>query len=363
MIRKICLSLFFAGFLALGLCIFLHPVREKSMEENRQLQTFPETSAARVFSGEFESEFENFLSDQFPERNLFMGLATGLKKAEGKRDLQDTYLGRDHYFFEKVLDSDLTRKQMESNVGVLSQLADRHQEVEFSAMLVPSSGISLPDYLPGGAKVYDAGKLYEMAKENLGRVKLVNPSQALYGDPANYYRTDHHWTALGAYRAYQVLMEGQGAYQRDLPEPVSQDFLGTLYSKTQDASAVADSIVLPQVDEGIQVKVDGEEQSLYDMAALDRKDQYEVYLGGNFGLVEIQNPGAKGGCLLVIKDSFFNSIAPYLTADYEKIVLVDPRFFPGMWESLFESYKPDRVLALYELNNFAVDQNLVKLLM
>ena len=123
-----------------------------------------------------------------------------------------------------------------------------------------------------------------------------------------------------------------------------------------------DSISIPKIPEGLTVTSADKEIPLYNMDKLKEKDQYAVYFGGNDPLVTIDNYfSSKGGTLFVIKDSFANSIVPLLSWDFSKIVMVDLRYETRPMKMLLDMYKPDHVLVLYEMSNFASSTEVAKL--
>ena len=77
------------------------------------------------------------------------------------------------------------------------------------------------------------------------------------------------------------------------------------------------------------VVCDGKDGALYDLSALEQKDKYELFLGGNYGQCVITTGTENGKHLLLVKDSFANSFVPFLTGDYETITMIDLRVLPG----------------------------------
>ena len=113
--------------------------------------------------------------------------------------------------------------------------------------------------------------------------------------------------------------------------------------------------------DGVSVTADGKESSVYNMAAAGEKDKYKVFFGGNYGQTVITGGCKNGKTLLMIKDSFANSLAPMLTADYETIIMLDMRYFAGSTQQLIEDYGVDEILFVAEMSGFANDRNLIKL--
>ena len=155
-----------------------------------------------------------------------------------------------------------------------------------------------------------------------------------------YYRNDHHWTSLGAYVAYLELSDELGYTPISLDSftrvSVADDFLGTTHSSAGLPFTSFDSIDLYRYegDEDYTVevvmgdtvqKLDG----LYDLTKLGSKDKYSVFLGGNYSHVRVTKDGdAEREKLVIIKDSFANSLLPFLARHY-RILAVDPRYKTG----------------------------------
>ena len=108
-----------------------------------------------------------------------------------------------------------------------------------------------------------------------------------------------------------------------------------------------------------------ETDSVYDRSKLKEKDKYAFFFGGNYGEVHVQNRAAdeenKGRNVLVIKDSFANSFAPFLTQNYENIYMIDLRYYNGDMKAYLQEHDITDVLVLYNISNFISDRNIYKL--
>ena len=112
----------------------------------------------------------------------------------------------------------------------------------------------------------------------------------------------------------------------------------------------------------VTVEYDGtKHDSVYDESKLQTKDKYTVFFGGNYGEVVINTDSDSKKTLLVIKDSFANSMVPYLLDDYSRIIMVDLRYYRGNLQQEVEDNSVTDLLFLYEMSNFAQDNNLYKL--
>ena len=98
--------------------------------------------------------------------------------------------------------------------------------------------------------------------------------------------------------------------------------------------------------------------TLYDTSKLKGKDKYALFLGGNYPILDIKTTADSTDRLLIIKDSYANSLIPLLTAHYENIYVVDLRYFNGKLFQLMEQYEPEQgmdVLVLYDCIHFLED--------
>ena len=357
------------------LCL-VKPQTDFSENENRNLQTFPELSLPAVFSGQFMKQYDSYTADQFLFRDQWVSLATRELLAIGKRDNQKTYFGKDGYLF--AMDT-IDHQQMEKNQILLQEFLQKakqeNPELRSTVMIVPTSSAVLSDKLPYGAPVLqEAPLITSIGRSVEGLASFCDPTQVLLAHAGEeiYYRTDHHWTSLGAYYAYTAWADTQGLPVHGLTEyrirTVSDSFLGTTYSKANLTSIQPEAIQIferegapkaaMQVDTGKEVK---SFDSLYDESYLSQKDKYSYFLSSNNPLVSIDTGIKNGKTLLVVKDSFANSFVPFLTGDYERILVVDPRYQRSGILSLLKQESVTDVLVLYNLVNFCNDTNLISL--
>jgi hypothetical protein len=362
-IKTVFIAAVFSLLLLMGILTFALPDTGFSENENRVPAQKPALTLSSLADGSFGASLSDYLSDQIPMRQGMIRIETRLKLLLGRRDISGAYIGKDHYFFEKVTDNDIDMIRYERNLSFFEQLSEENPSVSFNAMLVPSSGVILEDRLPYKAQMYDAERLYLKAEEILSSCNVVNPTSLLMeaSEEYIYYRTDHHWTTRGAYLGYLALNGSGEIYSMPELEAVSADFYGTLYSKASGADAIPDTIELLPVDSSVKVTVNGESSALYDMSALSVKDKYSVFFGGNFSRIDIEGNGER--TILVIKDSFANCMIPFLLDDYGTVTVIDLRYTSESVRSLLSQGGYDEVLLLYELNNFAQDANIGKLLL
>lgn len=358
-----------AFFLALALLAGLTfgiPAREFSPNENRVLAGMPELTLQNVLSGAFQEELSAFLSDQIPLREFWIGMNTQIKKMLGKKEINGVYLGADGYYIQQFTEDDYSQSRFTAVLGLLKQFAGR-QNVPVALMAVPTPGVVLQDKLPSNAPMYEVDGIYDRIGAVLKEYQHIDLRGAFSAAQDQiYYRTDHHWTAYGAYLAYSQYCAALGLEARSFEsfgvEQVSDRFYGTIYSKTLDFAARPDAIYAPKALPEVTVTYNGKTvSSMYDESFLSQKDQYAYFFGGNWDLVRIDTQAGNGQRLLVIKDSFANSFVPYLTHDYEQIVMVDLRYFSGSVDALVQEYGITQVLVAYEMTNLLTDTDIAGL--
>lgn len=373
----------FAAALAIGGIVTVTAGhREYSDNENRYLTQFPKLVPEDVMTGEVQQELTDAFNDQFPGRDWLTALSTTVKKGIGMKDVGGVYLGKDHYYFEKIMNQNISRTDYFQNLRFVNRLASLSKDAEVTALLVPLPGQILKDKLPEHASLYDADAMYKTAKETLQNVKLVDIRKDMKearkqqkgagvqtsGETQVYYRTDHHWTQYGAYVGYKAYTESVGrkaaSYKSFDIKEFSDAFYGTLYSKALDSDAVPDTIELPEKLPEAEITCDGKEiDAVYDTAKKNEKDKYAVYFGGNYGEVDIRmkNPD-NDRTLVIFKDSFANSMVPFLMKDYAQIRMIDLRYFKRSVSNYMEENPADEVLVLYEMSSFAQADKLNKLM-
>lgn len=372
----------YSRFLSVVFCVFLGgllvwhlllPDRDRSDVENRTLAQFPEFSWEDLKDGSFTKGVEEYFADQFPLRDQWTGLKARAEQVLGKREFNGVYLCGDALIAKVEPPKDGLE---EKNLSYVSRLAER-TELPVYLGLIPSAAEIWRDRLPRGAESWDQAAFIARAAELEG-VEPVDFLTALRDHAGErtwegiFYRTDHHWTTLGAYYGYAALMEALGRGE-EVPEPeavkardlpVSNGFQGTLYSQSGIHWLEPDSIEFWVEESGLTVTSwrDGtpKEAGLYDWDYLGKKDKYSAFLGGNQPLCVIQNPEGEGK-LLVIRDSYADSLAPFLALRFEEVHLLDPRYYRYSAAKYAEDNGLDAIAVVYSVPNFITDRNLVLL--
>lgn len=337
-----------------------------SSVENRTLQAFPKLNAKRVLNGRFQKKYETYLSDQFPERDLWVKLQTMTERAFGKTESNGVYFGKDGYLLEKYQDKDIDNKIASKNINVLGKFVKEALKVsDVKVMMVPSKTFTLDNYLPAFAETYNENIFYNKLRKKLPDNVIIDICSILkeHADENIFYKTDHHWTTYGAWHGYNAYIKACGGNientgKKKKLKKVSDNFLGTTFSKVNMYSEKDEiNIYEPQSEmEVIYNLGEKTENTFYQTKFLKKKDQYSVFFGGNQAVLEISGGAKNNKTLFIVKDSFANCIIPFLAEDYEKVVVADMRHLNIGMTMLLRKYKPSDVLVLYNTIQFMQDK-------
>ena len=262
---------------------------------------------------------------------------------------------------------DSTAKKYADNVNaVADKLAGKANVYMLPIPL--SSGISLPDELYGKDIFADQ----KAAEQKIigymnGNVKSVALYDALLAHRTEYiyFRTDHHWTATGAYYAYEQFCKAKGI----TPTPISSykvdeydGFLGTFYrdsSQNATMGANPDKVVAyhPLSTEATLDYGDSENASLtrgkiiYDESDAPASLKYGAFITGDNAYSIINNPDVtNGSSCIVVKESFGNAFVPFLTDHYQTIYVLDYRYWKGSISQFAQSKGVQDVLFVNNLS-------------
>ena len=341
--------------------------RTYSPVEKRELQTRPEISITKVLDGRFQRKYESYLRDQFPGRDHWVSFQTDMELFMGKNEIHNVYIGKNHYLLEHYTEKEFDPQQISKNLQALEKFVGKaKQNADVHVMMVPTKSWVLREKLPAFAPHYKEQKFYDALQQKLEKEDVlisVEPVLDAHKEEEIYYRTDHHWTTLGAWYAYEQYTKAVGgdlqrAQGKKKFRCISKDFYGTTYAKINYARQ-ADKIEIYEPADKLRVVYNmGEKKTktLYDVSFLKTADQYSVFTGGNQAVLEITGGIKNGKTLLLIKDSFANSILPFLAEDYEKLVVVDLRQLNVSGDRLLGMFSPTDILILYNSAQFAQDK-------
>ena len=358
--NKIITSFFCLLLAASALAGLLVPDRYYSEREKRTLMQKPQFTIVDFVSGKFSDELEQYLTDQVPLRDGWVTMKTYLELAVGKRESGGVYIGRDKYLMDKF--TSYSKKQLAANAAALAELQKKlaAEGISMDTILVPVAAQVLTDKLPAYAPVADYAAILEvLTNAGVDTVDMLTALAAHSGENI-YYRTDHHWTSLGAYYAYCAWRGIEPNADEWTQEILCDNFHGTTWNKVPLPTVPAEEITAWYQHPTRHVSYNNgqyETESIYERKYLSGSDQYAVFLNSNHAQTVIEGSG-KSGKLLLIKDSYGNTFSQFPVEDYAEVHVLDLRFFKGDVTEYAKENDITDALVLYGVQNFVKDTNL-----
>ena len=377
--NKIMIALFCAvmvlGFV-LGLAFFLRPSYSES--EKRELTKFPTFTVSTFLSGAYTEQISTWFADTFPFREGLISLNDTIMSLKGFATEQfqsgaSNLGGQENQGGEDVKVETIAGYYITGDTAYEMYYQNKANSARYSALINAAA-----QKLDGKAKVYTVvvPLAYAYNDKVLQKTDASDPKAAIDGmygaithknaikvdaygalsahkDEYLYFRTDHHWTARGAYYAYTAYAQSAGltAHPLDYYERLEfEGFLGTLYSHTKAPALQKNPDVLeafvPQGSNNLYVHTaDGERQKF--TGGVVRKDtdrfypaaasKYNCFLTSDNPLgteqsyyCSIENPNIQdGSAVVLVKESFGNCFAPFLVDHYQYVYIIDYRYFDG----------------------------------
>ena len=370
----------YAIFLTALFCAFIgvfmvanavSPDRASSELENRVLQQKPKLSLDSLTSGSFMREFETYVTDQFVGRDSWIAAKALSERLLGKQENNGVYFCQDDTLIARFDQPDAQR--LSDNLGYVEALAEK-TDVPVYFSLIPGAVRVWSDKLPEGAPNADQGAILAQAAGAVSSAQWYDTDSTMmaHKDEYIYYRTDHHWTSLGAYYGYTALADALGFEPVPLEEytktTMSEDFYGTIYSSsgvrwvkpdTIDTYVSADGITVTSYTYDSKGNPVEEQRPLYDTSYLQVKDKYSMFLGGNQSLAVVRTPNTDKPKIAIIRDSYADSLVPFLTPHFSEIHLIDPRYYRLSVSDYLAQNDIDAALVLYSVDNFSTDTYLL----
>ncbi|MBQ3880498.1 MAG: hypothetical protein II727_09350 [Oscillospiraceae bacterium] len=358
-------GIFFLAFLyVFALLLVLLPARDYSEREKRFLTTSPQIDADTIRSASLAQTLEEWAADQFPLRDLFVGLSAYADLAAGKNTAQGVVMGKDGWLF--AAPSQDTGK-VPANLSAIEAFRDS-TGLELVLTAIPESGYIYKEKLPALAAPYPDAAVLETLRERFPEYLDVSAALAdAHEENMLYYKTDHHLTSEGSYLVYASLCPALGLAPnaRGMYAPETHEgFYGTAFSSSGYWLTKPDDIELWRWDgdEAVTVSIpenDTEHAGFFFTEYLSQEDKYPVYLGGNHSLTHLHNDAAPEGALVVVKDSFAHCLAGFLSSHYRDIYLVDLRYYKEPVSALAADVGAQQVLVLYGVSDLLSDSSLV----
>lgn len=366
---KVTVSIFLLILSGMSVFGFAAGDERYSEKENRYLAIKPDLDSGNLLNGKYQEDYETYLADKTIFRNKWIELKTYIELASLKKDVNGVYFGKDNYLIARQDTDKFETENADKNCKYLEEFVDNYKKnTDICVMLVPNTSEILKKKLPKYAYNFNETRYINDIYKEIGEDNTVDVNEILkaHKDEYLYYKTDHHWTTLGAYYAFTEYADKTGInIEKYTTKLVTDKFYGTMSSK-MNLEIEADKVYIyePYKEEEVSVRYNNSTElkdSLYEMSALDKKDKYSIFLGGNNPLVQITTNAENDRKVLVIKDSFAHCFIPFMISGFSKIDVVDLRYYNESIRKMIEEGGYTDILVLYNVGNFVEDKNIYKL--
>lgn len=271
--------------------------------------------------------------------------------------------------YELYTYSDATADNYALAVNKVAAALDQKADV-YDILIPLGSGITFPDNLRDQIKSSDQREAMSSIQAKMDEtVKTVDIYDSLMTNRNEYiyFRTDHHWTALGAYYAYEDFCEVKGITPETLDSYETSEFdgfLGSFYNDTNaNATLKANADVVtayhPNMDAIMHVTdsrgVEYDSKVIFDESKAAAGLKYSCFIAGDNPITEIENKElTDGSSCIVVKESFGNAFVPFLVDHYQTIYVVDYRYWKGSISELAQEKNVDDVIFV---NNLSMIRN------
>ncbi len=336
LLKFITVAFFLIFIFSLPVITFFSEDKKISEIENKILTQFPKLSLDNISSKRFMKNFDNYTSDQFPFRPSCIKLKNTYSYIIGQREFRNIYIGKDNRLMEKY---EFNKKAIDENISNILSVSSymyKTKNIKSKLMVIPTSIAFYKNDLPSFSISDNQKDSLDYIDKNISDnnyLSFYTPYNVLdkNKDKYIYFNTDHHWTQLGAYISYLDMFNYKyndktlfNNYKK-----VSNDFYGTYYSKALLPMIKGDSIYSYNDFNNFKIEINFDEtyNTLYDNSKLKGKNKYQYFLHGDPAFAVISGNKNKSNEIIVFKDSYAHSFIPFLTNNYSKIHVVDPRYY------------------------------------
>lgn len=342
-------------------------------KENREPAQLPALTSETVFSGSFAADFEAFLSDKVGFRSFFMDLARKIDSLKGLETNYGTLVattknlgtgdqGKNYLLVmpDRVMEifkKDADAQQAYINtMNLYAKLLPKN--IRMFSMLIPTQIEFFDDSPHSDNEKVAIDSIYQGLDTRITPIPVYDALKA-HKDEYIYFRTDHHWTQRGAFYGYTAFSEAawnKTPQLTDYEKHVESGFLGYLYNQANVPSLQehADDIEWFLKGENLSFTAKAKENEefisysskLYVLPSEEETLKYGLFMGGDHQFAEIKTEQKNGKTILIMKDSYANTLIPFLTDNYETILVIDPRNFYSTVTELTEEYAIDDFLCI-----------------
>ena len=348
-IRRIGTAVVVVVWFALTMFAWFGPEQEYSLWERRPLDKMPAITTNDLLNGSFMVKFEDYTLDQFPLRDNFRTLKSmfsyGVLQMKDNNGIYiaDGYASKLEYPLDTISVSYALKK-----INYIYDQYLKNTDSKIYATIIPDKSYYLAE--ENGYLSMDYEALFDQMETGMPWAEMIDITGDL--SVTDYYRTDTHWRQEKIEKVANTLCNKMGLTMPTLtPKLATDTFYGVYYGQAALPMA-ADDLYIMESDLLNDCKVFNIETqkygSIYDAEKLNSDDPYETYLSGAQAMLIIENPNATTDReLIIFRDSFGSSLAPYLVQDYKTVTLVDIRYISSAFLKNFIKFQNQDVLFAY----------------
>lgn len=401
------------GFI--GLMWFLRP--DTSVIEKRTLTEFPSITWSSFWDGSFFKAVDTWYADTYPLRE---GLISGSQSLENHYGLRSDQIVGEALVADDIPDPDAAGEEVQAAEpeevlpdGTVTEIGEMQGQI----YITNNGGYGLYYFTQSPADKFAAtmNQIYANVKDKVNLYVMICPISAgvmldqavlddmgcssekdaidyIYGkmDPGIhtvsafdnlkkhnaeyiYFHTDHHWTALGAYYAYQAFCQEKGIEAHNIADYETMEFpgfLGTFCSSSNNSPALQSNpdTVVAYIPKGTNAMTmhytNGSVVDWFivnDVSGYAKSELYATFVGGDRPFSYAHNPAiTDGSAVMVIKDSYGNAFIPWLVDHYEYIYWVDARYTSNTISQMVRDYNVQDVIYEVQIYNSSTDNMLGK---
>ncbi|WP_347550611.1 DHHW family protein [Pseudalkalibacillus hwajinpoensis] len=349
--------LFFAFLFTMLFYLTVSADIEVSKVEKRDLAQNPDLSIENVSSGEYMDQFEEYFLDQFPGRNVWLKSYLQYQQMTNKTYIFDFYVSDSNWIIPKPSysrPSDKIKSAVHDLNKFASDMREEGKEVYYASLPHKVNTVDiLPSYIKEGTGIQN--KEYFLSEFDHEKIPLVDVGKEFKEEYTNdelkdfYFKTDHHWNIIGAYKGYKKVTEllaAKSDYYTEANENESdyelncendKQFIGSYNNQlylTVDASDEETCHMLPtdQTFDNYKITWNGKDRTfkqVYGTGIFRDKNPIEfgdLYMN-NTAEVTIENPAVeKESRVLILKDSYANPIAFHVAQHFSNTTVYDIRY-------------------------------------
>lgn len=380
-----------------GIASFAMKKEKVSVMENRKLAEFPVYTDSSFWKGKYFKDIEAWYADNFPFRDKWIDFSGKIRDKfgyeSGEIKMYDQTNDADANLKVKDTTKDNTHTGPLPDDGATGEVKKRVFVFKNRAFEMfgggPAMGKSYAEVinsynqlLKPGIQVYNliipvalefeiTEKYAKLQKPNRPAIENIYNSEdpeikkvwaideiRKHRSEYIYFNTDHHWTSLGAYYAYRAFCETAGLTPVSLdtiPYKTKASFLGSLYRLTRDPGLQnnPDSVRYYLFRDSLNFYIGNNTIGYWNKSKMygegaSGPNSYSVFLQGDLPIVKMETQHKNGRKIAVVKESYGNAFSCFLVNNYEKVVVVDQRYYTG---DFIKMLKAEGINELLFINN------------